>query len=264
MRENKLKYGHVKKVSPDSDGDSVRLNKFLSEAGVCSRREADKLIDAKRVTVNGSLPEKGMKVKDGDRVLVDGRRVLREEEEIFLAFNKPAGIVCTSAECENGKPVQNVIDYVNYPKRVYPVGRLDKDSEGLLLLTNNGEVANLIIKGRYGHEKEYFLKTDRELNDEEIRRLEKGIRLTDYEKNLDQVTKPCRIWRGSERKTFHIIIKQGLNRQIRRMFHEAGAEVIYLRRDRIMNIKLGDLRKGRYRKLTSGEIKELKKECGLL
>jgi pseudouridine synthase len=205
-----------------------------------------------RVAVDGILAQPGQQVEDGQRVTVDGKAVTQEEEEIYLAFYKPKGIVCTTASTENGEKIVNVVDYINYPKRIYPVGRLDQYSEGLLLLTNQGEVMEKILRSRYGHEKEYFVKVNKKLTPDFLHKMSAGVEI------LDTVTKPCKVWQEDER-SFHIILTQGLNRQIRRMCEALGYRVVQLRRDRVVNITLKGLVKGRYRKLTAEEIKELKK-----
>ena len=233
--------------------DGIRINKFLSEAGVCSRREGDKMIAAGQIAVDGRVATPGDRVLPGQRVTVNGKEVKKEEEEIFLAFYKPKGIVCTTATEENGEKVKNVVEYIDYPKRVYPVGRLDQASEGLILLTNQGEAMEKILRGRYNHEKEYFVRVDHKIEEEFLKGMAKGVPI------LDTVTKPCKIWKEDE-NSFHIIITQGLNRQIRRMCEYFGYRVTYLRRDRVMNITLDGLKKGRYRSLTKEEIKELKRE----
>lgn len=235
----------------------VRINKFLSEAGVCSRREADRLAEEGRVLLNGKAAHPGDRVFAGQEVVVDGKRIEKEEEEIYIAFYKPRGIVCTTAAQENGERITNVIEYINYPKRIYPVGRLDLTSEGLLLLTNQGQVMEKILRGRYEHEKEYFVRVDHKINDSFLKGMAGGVPI------LDTVTKPCKIWKEDD-CSFHIIITQGLNRQIRRMCEYFGYRVTYLRRDRVMNITLAGLKKGRYRNLTAEEIKELKEELGKL
>lgn len=233
--------------------EGIRINKYLSEAGVCSRREADRMLEAKRVMIDGETADTGARVLDGQRVTVDGKEVCRETEEIFLAFYKPKGIVCTTSRTENGMKIKNVVDYIHYPKRIYPVGRLDQDSEGLLLMTNQGEIMEKILRSRYGHEKEYFVCVDHKVTEEFLKGMEKGVPV------LETVTKPCRVWKEDE-KSFHIVITQGLNRQIRRMCEYFGYRVTLLRRDRVMNITLAGLKKGRYRKLTANEIYQLKKE----
>lgn len=238
------------------DTSGTRVNKFLSEAGVCSRREADRMLAEGRVFIDGVPALPGQRVREGQEVRVDGKRISKEEEEIFLAFYKPKGIICTTAEKENGERICNVIDYIQYPKRVYPVGRLDQASEGLLLLTNQGAVMEKILRSRYGHEKEYFVRVDRQISDKVLEEMSQGVPI------LDTVTKPCRIWREGE-DSFHIILTQGLNRQIRRMCEYFGYRVKHLRRDRVMNITLQGLKRGRYRELTDSEIRSLKNELGM-
>ena len=185
---------------------------------------------------------------------VDGKPVHKEEEEIVLAFYKPRGIVCTTADSENGEKIVNVIDYINYPKRVYPVGRLDQNSEGLLLLTNQGEMMEKILRSRYGHEKEYFVRVNRKITPEFLKKMSEGVEI------LDTVTKPCKVWQEDDR-SFHIILTQGLNRQIRRMCDALDYRVTMLRRDRVLNITLEGLVKGRYRRLSPQEVRELKRIC---
>ena len=232
--------------------EGTRINKFLSEAGVCSRREGDRMLEQGRVCIEGGVARPGDRVLSGQRVTVDGRAVSREEEEIFLAFYKPRGIVCTTAVEENGEKIKNVVEYIGYPKRIYPVGRLDQSSEGLLLLTNQGEAMEKILRSRYDHEKEYFVKVDHRLTEEFLRGMSQGVPI------LDTVTKSCKIWREDD-FSFHIIITQGLNRQIRRMCEYFGYRVTFLRRDRVMNITLEGLKKGRYRHLTQEEVTTLKR-----
>lgn len=229
----------------------IRINKFLSEAGVCSRREADRMLESGRIAVDGMTAKPGQRVLTGQTVTVDGKVVRKEEEEIYLAFYKPKGVVCTTADMENGEQVKNVVDYIGYPKRIYPVGRLDQASEGLLLMTNQGEVMERILRGRYGHEKEYFVRVDHKISDEILQKMSVGVPI------LDTVTKPCKIWRETE-NSFHIILTQGLNRQIRRMCEYFGFRVMHLRRDRVMNITLEGLKKGRYRQLTQEEVETMK------
>ncbi len=248
MPYNKLQKGIVVNMSENG----VRINKYLSEAGVCSRREADKMVEAGRVCIDGITAVSGSKVLDGQKVTLDGKNVKKEEEEIYLAFYKPKGIVCTTASEENGEKIKNVVEYINYDKRIYPVGRLDQASEGLLLMTNQGDVMEKILRSRYGHEKEYFVKVDHKVTDEFLKKMGQGVPI------LDTVTKPCKVWKEDD-YSFHIILTQGLNRQIRRMCEYFGYRVVHLRRDRIMNITLDGIKKGRYRKLTLREISELKK-----
>lgn len=231
--------------------EGIRINKFMSEAGVCSRREGDRILGEGRVTIDGKRAIPGDRVLPGQQVRVDGMLISKEEEEIFLAFYKPKGIVCTTANTENGEKIQNVIDYIQYPRRVYPVGRLDTASEGLLLLTNQGDVMDRILRSRYEHEKEYFVQVDHKITDTFLKSMANGVPI------LDTVTKPCRIWQV-EPNCFRIVITQGLNRQIRRMCEYFGYRVTFLRRDRVMNITLEGLKKGRYRPLTAEEIKMLR------
>lgn len=235
--------------------EGIRINKFLSEAGVCSRREGDRMLAEGRVCIDNNLAKPGDRVIPGQKVTVDGEVVTREEEEIYLAFYKPRGLVCTTATEENGEKIKNVVEYIGYPKRVYPVGRLDQASEGLLLLTNQGEVMEKILRSRYDHEKEYYVKVDHRITEDFIRHMSEGVPI------LDTVTKPCKVWQEDE-FSFHIIITQGLNRQIRRMCECFGYRVIFLRRDRVMNITLDGLKKGRYRHLTKEEVRVLKGELG--
>ncbi len=231
----------------------VRINKFLSEAGVCSRREADRMLGEGRICIDGIHAKAGTKVMPGQHVTVDGVAVSKEEEEIYIAFYKPKGVVCTEASEENGSKIMNVIEYIGYNKRIYPVGRLDKMSEGLLLLTNQGDIMEKVLRSRYGHEKEYFVKVDHKVTDSFIDKMGKGVPV------LDTVTKPCKVWKEDD-FSFHIVLTQGLNRQIRRMCEYFGYRVVYLRRDRVMNITLEGLKKGRYRHLSEKEVAVLKKQ----
>ena len=229
----------------------IRLNKFIADCGHCSRREADRLIEAGKVLVNGKVAEMGMRVTDDDKVMVDGKVLKREEKTILLIFNKPPGITCTAAKDDE----TNVVDYINYPKRVYPIGRLDKYSEGLLLLTNRGDLVNGIMRSRYGHEKEYIVTVDRVVDDNLLRKLSSGV----YLKELDVTTKPCKCQKVARNK-FSMIITQGLNRQIRRMCEECGCRVMKLKRVRILDIELGDLPVGEYREATEKELDSVMKE----
>ena len=224
------------------------MNKYLSQIGYCSRREADRLIEEGAVTVNGSVPEMGTKVTEADEILVKGQPVKKEEEKILLVLNKPKGIVCTTAKAEKN----NVIDFLHYPKRVYPVGRLDKDSEGLLLLTNQGDLVNRLMRGSNRHEKEYVVTVDKPLTEAFLKGMAAGV----YLKELDVKTRPCFAEKMDD-LTFRIILTQGLNRQIRRMCACFGYQVVNLKRIRIMNIRLQGLPTGRYREATAEERKEL-------
>lgn len=230
----------------------VRVNKYLSSAGYCSRREADRLIEAGRVTIDGQTALIGSKVLGGQTVCVDGSAVVIEEEMILLAFNKPVGIVCTTTDKQGNN---NIVDFIGYPKRIYPVGRLDKDSEGLILMTNNGEIMDRILRSANGHEKEYIVTVDRDIDDEFIKNMRNGI----YLEELDRTTKACSVFKEGKR-CFRIILTQGLNRQIRRMCESQGRNVVALKRIRIMNILLGDLKPGEYRSVTEQEYKILKEQ----
>lgn len=230
----------------------VRVNKYLSSAGYCSRREADRLIEAGRVTIDGQTALIGSKVLDGQTVCVDGSAVGIEEEMILLAFNKPVGIVCTTTDKQGNN---NIVDFIGYSKRIYPVGRLDKDSEGLILMTNNGEIMDRILRSANGHEKEYIVTVDRDIDDEFIKNMGNGI----YLEELDRTTKACSVFKEGKR-CFRIILTQGLNRQIRRMCESQGRNVVALKRIRIMNILLGDLKPGEYRSVTEQEYKILKEQ----
>ncbi|MFA6805344.1 MAG: pseudouridine synthase [Candidatus Methanomethylophilaceae archaeon] len=237
----------------DSQDAGVRLNKFISEAGVASRRAADKMIDEGRVTIDGRIAFLGDRVFPGSEVCVDGRRISREEEDIVIAFYKPAGITCTS----NPDDKDNVIDYIGYPKRIYSIGRLDKDSEGLLLLTNNGELANGIMRSRAEHEKEYYVTVNRDITPEFIKGMAGGVKIFE-----NRVTKKCFVEQTGIRE-FRIILKQGLNRQIRRMCEHFGYEVTRLVRVRVMNITIKGLHEGRYRNITKKEREELYRQLGI-
>lgn len=230
--------------------EKVRINKYLSQCGVCSRREADRMIEDSRVCINGKTAVKGDVVQTGDCVLVDGKVITKQEKEIVIAFHKPAGVVCTSSPQEKN----NIIDFLAFPERIYPVGRLDKDSTGLILLTNNGQLMDDILRGSNYHEKEYVVTLNRPMTPEIYRAMEQGVPI------LDTMTRPCRITHR-EGVRFHIILTQGLNRQIRRMCEYFGYRVRILKRIRIMNIRLGDLPEGKWRYLTEQEITRLKQDC---
>jgi 23S rRNA pseudouridine2604 synthase len=224
-----------------------RLNKFLSEAGFCSRREADKLIEQQRVTINGKVPEMGEKVMPGDVVKVDGKPVVNKLKKKYLAFNKPVGIECTT----NQSVKNNIVDYINYPERIFPIGRLDKTSEGLILLTNDGDIVNKILRAGNYHEKEYLVAVNKPLTDDFLKKMSEGVPI------LNTVTRPCKVWRV-DKFTFRIILTQGLNRQIRRMCEYFEYEVIFLKRIRIMDIML-DVPVGQWRYLNNDEVNDLNK-----
>jgi len=225
----------------------VRVNKFLSEAGYCSRREADRLIEANRVTVNDVVPVIGQKVIDGDVVKVDGKVISLQDGFVYIALYKPLGITSTTDK----KDPTNIVDFMKYRKRIFHVGRLDKDSEGLILMTNDGDIVNKILRANNNHEKEYIVQVDKKVTDDFLKRMGNGVSI------LDTVTKQCRVLRINE-KTFKIILTEGLNRQIRRMCSHYGYRVEKLKRIRVMNIKL-DVPKGKFRHLKEEEIAELKR-----
>jgi 23S rRNA pseudouridine2604 synthase len=224
----------------------MRLNKYISETGACSRREADAWIAAGRVTINGAVAQLGTRVEEGDAVCVDGLPVGAARRHVYLALNKPVGITCTTERHVRG----NIVDFVGHRERIFPIGRLDKDSEGLILLTNNGDIVNEILRSENEHEKEYVVEVDRPLTQEFLRAMAAGVPI------LGTVTKPCRTERLG-RNTFRIVLTQGLNRQIRRMCEHFGYTVRRLRRERIINITLGDLPVGRWRNLGRRELEGL-------
>ena len=230
--------------------EEIRINKYLSQAGVCSRRAADTLINEGRVEVDGEKAVMGTKVAEGSKVFVDGKEVYPVSKKIILVFNKPRGIVVTAADPKSTDT--NIIDYINYKERIFPVGRLDKDSSGLILLTNDGEMTNEILKARNFHEKEYEVTVNKAVTSSFIKGMSEGVPI------LDTVTRPCKV-RKTGPRSFNIILTQGLNRQIRRMCEYFDFKVTELRRIRIMNIELGDLPEGRYRELTKDELEALKK-----
>ena len=226
--------------------EQVRLNKYLSEAGVCSRREADRLIESGRVTVDGQRAQTGMKITPGQVVRVGKKTVSRQDDMIVLAVNKPRGIVCTEEKREKN----SIVRFLDYPVRVTYAGRLDKDSRGLLLMTNNGDIIDRMMRGANRHEKEYKVTVDKEITEEFLKKMSEGVPI------LDTVTRPCRVSRIGK-YTFSIVLTQGLNRQIRRMCEALGYEVKDLVRVRVMNIRLGSLKEGQYRKLSDEELEEL-------
>ncbi|MGB0896490.1 MAG: 23S rRNA pseudouridine(2604) synthase RluF [Flavobacteriaceae bacterium] len=225
----------------------TRINKYLSEVGYCSRRAADKLIDQGRVTINGAVPEMGTKIGANDEVRVDGKLISESNEKpVYLAFNKPVGIVCTT---DTRVEKDNIIDYINYPTRIFPIGRLDKPSEGLIFLTNDGDIVNKILRARNNHEKEYLVTVDKPITKEFIQKMSSGVPI------LDTVTRNCEVEQVSK-YIFKIILTQGLNRQIRRMCEYLNYEVTKLKRVRIMNISL-DVPVGKWRDLTPTELEEI-------
>ena len=242
-------------VRSDKEKESVRLNKYMSDAGFCSRREADHLIESGKVLIDGKTAVLGQKVFPGQTVSVDGVILHPTDELILLAFHKPAGIECTT----DLKNPQNIIDYIHYPERIYPIGRLDKNSTGLILLTNTGDIVNKILKASNYHEKEYLVSVDKEIDEDFLIKMRSGVRIFLEDGQKEVVTRKCEVTRTGK-KSFSIILTQGLNRQIRRMCEELGYKVITLKRIRIMNIHLKGLKEGNYRQLTVEEIKELVKE----
>ncbi len=235
--------------------ETVRINKYLAMSGVCSRRDADKLLEQGKVTINGRVAGMGDRVGEGDTVCVGKKRIGGAEKKVVLAFYKPTGIVCT----ERDKHAEKMIsDLIKYPIRVTYAGRLDKESEGLLILTNDGDLIQKMMKASEKHEKEYIVKTDKEIPEEFLLEMSKGV----YLKELDITTRPCEIEKIGK-FTFRIVLTQGVNRQIRRMCKAFGFEVLSLKRIRIMNIMLGDLKYGQYRELSEEELFVLYKLCGL-
>ena len=227
---------------------ATRINKYLSEVGFCSRRAADILIEEGKVTINGEITEIGSKVEEGDQVEVEGQKIINptKQKNIYLAFNKPIGIVCTT---DRRVEPDNIIDFIKYPKRIFPIGRLDKPSEGLIFLTNDGDIVNKILRAKNNHEKEYIVSVNRPINKDFIQSMSNGVEI------LDTITKNCFVKQLGQKK-FKIILTQGLNRQIRRMCESLGYRVRSLKRVRIMNIKL-DVPTGKYREITKEELIEL-------
>lgn len=232
----------------ENNDEKIRLNKYLSDAGVCSRRQADKMIEDGRITIDGRIALMGEKVDSSMQIKIDGKAIEPEREKILIAFNKPVGVECTT---DKGNP-DNIVDYINYPIRIYPIGRLDKNSEGLILLTNEGSLVNKILKGSNYKEKEYIVTVDKQITEEFVNRMSSGVQI------LNTVTRPCHVTKLSN-NTFNIVLTQGLNRQIRRMCKELGYNVQKLKRIRIMNIELGNLKKGTYRIVSDSEINGLLK-----
>ena len=232
-----------------TDNEGIRLNKYIASSGLCSRREADTLIESGKVTINGETAVQGSKVMDGDIVLVNGRKVTPDDDMVYIAFNKPLGVTCTTDK----RDPSNIIDYIGFDERIFPVGRLDKNSSGLILLTNDGSIVNRLLRAENGHEKEYLVTVNRPYDKNFLRSMESGVPV------LGQLTLPCKLKPAGD-KSFKIILHQGLNRQIRRMCEYLGYKVTRLKRIRFMNIYLGDLETGKWRYLTSSEKKELLKD----
>lgn len=232
-----------------TDNEGIRLNKYIASSGLCSRREADTLIESGKVTINGETAVQGSKVMDGDIVLVNGKKVTPDDDMVYIAFNKPLGVTCTTDK----RDPSNIIDYIGFDERIFPVGRLDKNSSGLILLTNDGSIVNKLLRAENGHEKEYLVTLNRPYDKNFLRSMESGVPV------LGQLTLPCKLKPAGD-KTFKIILHQGLNRQIRRMCEYLGYKVTRLKRIRFMNIELGGLETGKWRYLTSSEKKELLKD----
>lgn len=229
------------------NGKQTRINKYLSEVGYCSRRAADKLIDEGRVTINGTVPEMGTKISEGDEVRVDGKLVSdSESKSVYIAFNKPIGIVCTT---DTRVEKDNIIDYINFPTRIFPIGRLDKMSEGLIFLTDDGDIVNKILRARNNHEKEYLVNVNKPITPEFLEQMRSGVPI------LDTVTKECEVEQLT-RNRFKIVLTQGLNRQIRRMCEELDYKVTKLKRTRIMNMEL-DIPVGEWRYISEEELNEI-------
>ena len=227
--------------------EKTRINKYLSEVGYCSRRAADKLLEEGRITINGKIPELGTKVSDEDLVEVDGKPIREpQESHVYIVFNKPIGIVCTT---DSHREKNNIIDYINHPKRIFPVGRLDKPSEGLIILTSDGDIVNKILRSKNNHEKEYIVRVDKPINPRFLEKMRNGVPI------LDTVTKKCEVEKIDDMH-FRIVLTQGLNRQIRRMCEYLGYEVKKLKRIRIMNLKL-DIPVGKWRDITKEELEIL-------
>lgn len=249
--------------------EEIRLNKFLSEMGVCSRREADRFVESGRVLVNGKLAELGQKIRETDEITLDGKPVAAEQKDkpVLIAFNKPRGIVCTTSAKDRAT---NIIEYINYPVRIFPIGRLDKDSEGIILLTNQGDLVNKINRQRYGHEKEYVVRCKKKLTKTFLTKMSQGVEIlipvidaSDKDKKkargreyVTVTTRPCQVTQLDDH-SFDIILTQGLNRQIRRMCDALGNYVDRLKRIRVMNIELSDLPEGQWRDVTEEELAEL-------
>lgn len=247
-KKNKPKKIRLKRTYKEepahNHNEEIRLNKFISSTGFCSRREADKFIEQGRVTVNGIKAEMGTKVSSKDNVKINGKSLKSKDKPVYMAFNKPVGVICTTEHKVKG----NIVDYINYPKRIFPIGRLDKPSEGLIFLTNDGDIVNKILRAGNNHEKEYIVTVDKPITPAFIKKMGNGIPI------LNTVTKKCFV-KKEGKFTFRIILTQGLNRQIRRMCEFLGYNVVKLRRVRIMNIPLGNLPLGKWRYFTKEEIK---------
>lgn len=230
----------------------IRLNKYIADSGYCSRRQADKLISENKVTINDNIACIGQMITENDVLKINGEIINQKKSRVILLFNKPRGIVCTTAT--NDK--RNLVDFLGLDYRVFMVGRLDKDSEGLLLLTDDGDIVNKIMRARYAHEKEYIVRVNKKINQAFIKKMSSGVHIVDAEKGIDTVTRKCKCTLVDD-TTFNIVLTQGINRQIRRMCSALDVEVISLKRIRIMNLSLGDIKTGEYRAITESEKREL-------
>lgn len=246
LSKRKRKMEKNKIIVHNDRAAEIRLNKYISETGFCSRREADKFVEAGVVTIDGVKATIGMKVSQGQVVKVNGKKISKEEDLVYIALNKPVGITCTTEKKIKG----NIVDFVGHEKRIFHIGRLDKDSEGLILLTNDGDIVNKILRAGNNHQKQYIVTVDKPIDDAFINRMSNGVPI------LGTVTKKCSVAKKGNR-TFDIVLTEGMNRQIRRMCEFLGYQVIKLKRVRIMNIKLGDLKVGEWRNLTDAELKKL-------
>lgn len=233
----------------------MRLNKYISSTGLCSRREADKQIEQGKVKVNGEVAGLGTKVEETDIVEVNGKLINKKVNDVYIALNKPAGITCTTERHIKG----NIIDFINYPERIFPIGRLDKDSEGLILLTNDGSIVNKILREENNHDKDYIVTVDKNIDGDFIKNMSNGVKIFNPVKKSYTITKKCNVVQINKR-TFKITLSQGLNRQIRRMCSKCGYKVVKLKRTRVINITLKDLAIGKWRYLTEGELKDINKE----
>lgn len=230
-------------IKHKDSSESLRINKFISEKGICSRREADSLIEQKRISINGVVAEIGSRVFPNDEVRLDGKLLNKKEDTIYIALNKPVGITCTTEKKVKG----NIVDFINHKKRIFPIGRLDKNSEGLIFLTNDGDIVNKILRAGNNHEKEYIVTVDKPITQDFIKGMSSGVRI------LNTITQPCKVSKESSH-VFRIILTQGLNRQIRRMCEYFGYNVLKLKRVRIMNVTLKDLPTGKWRYLNKKEL----------
>lgn len=230
----------------------MRLNNYISSTGICSRREADKLIEQKKVLINGKVAQIGQPVNDGDIVKINGKIIKPKKTNVYIALNKPVGITCTTERHVKG----NIIDYINYPERIFPVGRLDKPSEGLIILTSDGSIVNKILRSENNHEKEYVVTVNKDITSDFISKMSNGVKIFNPVTNKNVITKKCKVTKVNNR-TFKIILTQGYNRQIRRMCEAFNYEVKKLQRVRIMNLTLKGIAPGKWRKLTEKEVKGL-------